>query len=76
MKRKPVSSVLAGLFFVSGIVLLLHGCSKQDKPETSVQQRELAQAKTDLKAMLAKNGSTTVVPLNEKISAYYSIQRE
>ena len=72
MRRNSISSVLAGLIFMSGIVLLLHGCSKEDKSETAIRHSELAQAKADLKAMLAKNGSTTVVPLQEKISAYYS----
>jgi hypothetical protein len=76
MKRRSISSVLSGLVFISGLLLLLHGCSKHDKSETSIQQNELAQAKADLKAMLAKMVRRSSFPYMKKSVHTIQIRRE
>lgn len=72
MKRKPISSLLAGLLLLASIFFLIYGCNKQDKSPNLLQQDELAKAKADLKAQLAKTGKTIVVPLHEKVHAFYA----
>lgn len=72
MKKRTIASLTgASLLFIT-LMLLIHGCKKQDQAGPDAQSDAQAQAKDAIKNQIAQNGRTWEIPVNQKIEAFYA----